>query len=192
MTRLLALVRNPRRWAAVLALVFVIGAGWTLLARVPTAVTAAGAFRASPREGFLAPDFTLDTLDGGQVTLADLRGKVVVVNLWASWCPPCRAEMPAIERVYQTYQSRGVVVLGVNTTYQDNESQAHAFVEQYGLTFSILLDRTGKVSRRYLLRALPTSFFVDRRGVIRSVVVGGPMSETLIQSNVEALLRETP
>lgn len=192
MTSFLALVRDPRRWAAVLVLVFVVGAGWTLLARVPTAAMAAGALRASPREGFLAPDFTLEALDGGQVTLTDLRGKVALVNLWASWCPPCRAEMPAIEKVYQAYQSQGLVVLGINTTYQDSEPQARAFVEQYGLSFPILLDRTGEVSRRYLLRALPTSFFVDRRGVIRSVVVGGPMSETLIQSNVEALLRETP
>ncbi|HEX9617450.1 MAG TPA: TlpA disulfide reductase family protein [Anaerolineales bacterium] len=137
----------------------------------------------------MAPDFTLDLLEGGQVTLSDLRGQVVMVNLWASWCPPCRAEMPAIEKVYRSYKDLGLVVLGVNTTFQDSESGASAFVNQYGLTFPIPLDRDGSVSSRYALRALPTTFFIDREGVIRSVVVGGPMSEALIQSKVEDLLK---
>jgi thiol-disulfide isomerase/thioredoxin len=115
-----------------------------------------------------------------------------MINLWASWCPPCRAEMPAIEKVYQAYKDRGLVVLAVNTTFQDNEADAAAFVREFGLTFLIPLDRDGSVSKRYQLRGLPSTFFVDRNGIIRSVVIGGPMSEALIQSNVEGLLKETP
>ena len=192
MTRFLALLGDARRWRLVMVLVFVIGAGWTLLSRAPAASSAAHMLQTSPQEGFLAPDFTLDSLAGDQVALSALRGKVVLVNLWASWCGPCRAEMPAIDRVYRANRSRGFEVLAVDATNQDSESNARAFVEQLGLTFPILLDRTGSVSRRYLLRALPTNFFVDRRGVIRSIMVGGPMSEALISTKIEDLLQEAP
>lgn len=192
MTRFLALLGDRRRWRLVLALVFFFGAGWTYLSRVPVASSAASALRASPQEGFLAPDFTLDALDGQQVMLSTLRGKVVLINLWASWCPPCRAEMPAIDKVYQANRSRGLEVLAVDATNQDSEADARAFVQQLGLTFPILLDRGGSVGQRYLLRALPTSFFIDRRGIIRSIVVGGPMSEALISSKIADLLSEAP
>jgi cytochrome c biogenesis protein CcmG, thiol:disulfide interchange protein DsbE len=192
MTRFLALLGDSRRWRLVMVLVFVIGAGWTLLSRAPVAGSATSALRTSPQEGFLAPDFTLDSLAGNQVTLSALRGKVVLVNLWASWCGPCRAEMPAIDRVYRANRSRGFDVLAVDASNQDSESDARAFVEKLGLTFPILLDRTGSVGQRYLLRALPTSFFIDRRGVIRSVMVGGPMSEALISTKIEDLLQEAP
>jgi thiol-disulfide isomerase/thioredoxin len=174
-----------------MVVVLVLGFGWTILSRVPLAATD-NEKRSAPREGFSAPDFTLDLLGGGQVTLSGLRGKVVVVNLWASWCPPCRAEMPAIEKVYRAYADLGVVVLGVNTTYQDSELDAAAFVRKYALTFPIPLDRDGSVSQRYALRGLPTTFFIDRKGIIRSIIVGGPMSEATIQSKIEELLKDTP
>lgn len=165
---------------------------WTFLSRVPEAMTTNGAPPPSPRQGFSAPDFTLDVLGGGQVTLSELRGKVVLVNLWASWCPPCRAEMPAIENVYRAFKDKGLVVLAVNTTYQDGEREAAAFAQEYGLSFPIPLDRTGAVSRRYQLNALPSTYFVDRQGVIRSVIIGGPMNQAAIQSKVEELLTEAP
>ncbi len=186
------LLQVSRRWNSLLAVILGLGALWTLFSRVPSAATTGGAPPPSPRQGFSAPDFTLDLLSGGQVTLSDLRGKVVLVNLWASWCLPCRAEMPAIENVYRAYQDRGLEVLAVNTTLQDRESDAAAFVQQYGLTFPIPLDRTGAISARYRLRGLPSTYFVDRRGVIRAVVIGGPMSEATIQSKLEDLLNEAP
>lgn len=188
------LLRDNRRWTTAMIVVLILSVGWTFLSRVPQAATTGGAppANASPREGFSAPDFTLDLLGGGQVQLSELRGQPVMINLWASWCPPCRAEMPAIERVYRAYKERGLVVLGVNTTFQDNEADAATFVQEFGLTFLIPLDRNGSVSKRYQLRGLPSTFFVDRNGVIRSVVVGGPMSEALIQSKMEELLKETP
>jgi len=164
---------------------------WTLISRAPLAAPG-GAPPPSPRAGFSAPDFTLDLLDGEQVTLANLRGKVVLVNLWASWCPPCRAEMPAIESVYRAYRDRGLEVLAINTTYQDSEAEATAFVRQLGLTFMVPLDRTASVSARYQLRGLPSTYFVDRQGVIRAVVIGGPMTEATIQAKVEELLNGTP
>lgn len=100
--------------------------------------------------------------------------------------------MPAIERIYQTYQAQGLEVLAVNTTYQDDATAAAAFAQTYALTFPILLDATGETATRYLLQGLPSTFFIDRAGVIRSIVIGGPMSEAVIQSKVEALLKEMP
>ncbi len=183
--------RDSRRWAALMAVTLLIGGGWIWASAVPAAATSGGLIP-SPREGFAAPDFTLELLGGGTVTLSDLRGKVVVINLWASWCPPCRAEMPAIEAVYQANKDKGLEVLAVNTTYQDGEAQAAAFVREFGLSFPIPLDRSGDVSRLYLLRALPSTFFVDRQGVIRKVIIGGPMSEATLESTVQGLLQEAP
>ena len=170
---------------------FFLGSVWIWVSAVPLNDTTGGLIP-SPREGFPAPDFTLDTLEGSQMTLSDLRGKVVIVNLWASWCPPCRAEMPAIEQIYQENSAQGLEVLAINTTYQDSESTAADFAQEFGLTFPILLDRDGSVSKRYQLLALPTTYFIDRRGIIRAVVPGGPMSETLIESKISDLLAETP
>lgn len=142
------------------------------------------------KEGFTAPDFTLDLLDGGTVSLSELRGKVVLVNFWTSWCPPCRLEMPAIEKTYRSYKEIGFVVIGLNLTAQDSQQAAADFAREIGITFPIAIDRDNAVGNLYRVTALPTSFFIDRNGVIRSVVVGGPMSEALIQSKVEELLRE--
>lgn len=184
------LLNDDKRWITISLVVLALGITWTFASRIPVSATTGEAPPPSPREGFSAPDFTLDLLGGGQVTLSDLRGKVVLVNFWASWCPPCRAEMPAIEKVYRSFKPLGLEVLAVNVTNQDSETAADAFARNLGLTFPIPLDRSGDVSARYTLRGLPSSYFIDREGVIRSVVVGGPMNEALIQTKLEALLKE--
>jgi len=169
--------------------IFVAGVVWTFLTRMPAGQVAQAGPPPNPKEGFTAPDFTLDLLGGGEVTLSDLRGRPVVLNIWATWCGPCREEMPAIEKVYRSYEELGLVVIGLNLTSQDSEQAVAAFVQDLGLTFPIALDRDGSVGNRYQLLGLPTTYFIDSQGVIQSVVVGGPMSESLIQSNVEALFR---
>jgi len=146
----------------------------------------------APRAGFLAPDFTLQTLDGETVSLASLRGQAVLVNIWASWCVPCRAEMPAIQRVYEEYKDQGFVVLAVNSTVQDTAASAKAFIAEFGLTFPILLDVDGAATGLYQVRALPSSFFIGRDGIIVEVVIGGPMSETLLRTRVEKILETQP
>jgi cytochrome c biogenesis protein CcmG, thiol:disulfide interchange protein DsbE len=185
-----AMLTDSRRWALFSVAVLSLGVLWILASRLPVASTTGGAPPPSPREGFSAPDFTLETLDGEQISLSDLHGQVVLVNFWASWCPPCRAEMPAIESVYRSYEGLGLEVLAVNTANQDDVASAAAFVQELGLSFPIPLDHTGAVSASYNLHGLPSSYFIDRQGVIRSVVVGGPMSEALVQSRVEDLLGE--
>lgn len=142
----------------------------------------------APAIGHPAPDFTLSDLSGAPVQLSDQRGQVVLVNIWATWCPPCRAEMPAIEAVYRQYAAQGFTVLAIN---QAEESAAvAAYLQQQGLSFPALLDHDGAVSAGYRASVLPTTFFIDRRGVIRAIY-RGPMARTVIAGTVEQLLAET-
>ena len=191
MHKLNSLAKDPIRWGAIVAGVVVLSVVWIGISQVPASATTSGSIP-SPREGFAAPDFTLETLEGEQIRLSDLRGKAVVVNLWASWCPPCRAEMPALQAAYEADHEQGLEILAVNMTYQDREQDARNFVDDFGLTFTVPLDRDGAVARQYLMRALPSTFFVGPDGVIRKVVIGGPMSEATIRSTVSEMLEEVP
>ena len=168
------LLQDSVRWSLVVIGAVIVGGLWLWASAVPADATTGGLIP-SPREGFLAPDFTLESLFGDKVTLSDMRGKAIVLNLWASWCPPCRAE-----------------VLAVNMTAQDNLAAVETFVHEFNLTFPILLDTDGEVGITYLMRALPTTFFIDRDGVIQRVIVGGPMSEVTLQSTVEQLMEDVP
>lgn len=181
--------KNQTRILSASLLLF--GLLWIFASARPTTSTAA-ALASGPEVGLLAPDFTLELMSGGQMSLAELRGNVVIINLWASWCGPCRAEMPAIENIYNEYKDRGLVVLAVNVTAQDSLIEAQAFVTQYGLTFPILLDIDGDVSYQYRLTALPTTYFVGRDGIIKKINIGGPLSEAQLRIEIEALLAGAP
>jgi len=143
----------------------------------------------APQQGFLAPDFELKTPAGETIRLSDLRGQAVLVNLWATWCPPCRAEMRSIEKIYKEYKDKGFVVLAVNMTYQDSPDKVAPFVSEQGLTFPILLDENGDMADAYQLRSLPSSYFIDRQGVINELVIGGPMAEALLRTRIEKILK---
>ncbi|MFL5802851.1 MAG: TlpA disulfide reductase family protein [Roseiflexaceae bacterium] len=128
---------------------------------------------ALPLDGQSAPDFTLKTLDGSTVTLAKLQGQPVLINFWASWCEPCRAEMPEIVRAAEAHKADGLVVLAINTTFQDSLPEAQAFAKEFHMLFPVLLDDTGAVARdAYGLRVLPMSFFINRKGVIAHRQIG--------------------
>lgn len=170
------------------ALILIAGLAWIGISADRTGLTSPGEASA-PQTGFLAPDFTLKTPQGESFSLSGLKGQAVLVNIWATWCPPCRAEMPAIQALYEEYRSQGLMVLGVNSTVQDAPLEITPFVEEYGLTFPILLDETGEVTRLYAVRSLPSSFFIDRQGRINMVVIGGPMSATLLRARIEEILK---
>lgn len=168
--------------------ILTLGFAWIFISADRTGSSTAGEVPA-PQQGFLAPDFELKTPTGETVKLSDLRGQAVLVNLWATWCPPCRAEMQSIERVYNEYKDQGFTVLAVNMTYQDAALEIMPFVEQQGLTFPILLDETGEMANAYQLKSLPSSYFINRDGIINEVVIGGPMAEALLRTRIEDILK---
>jgi thiol-disulfide isomerase/thioredoxin len=112
----------------------------------------------------------LEALDGGQVSLSDYDGKVVLVNLWATWCPPCRAELPILETAYQAHRDDGFVVLGVNV--EEPRSTVQPFVDEMDLSFPVLLDEEGNVADEYRTIGLPMSILVNREGIIAVRHVG--------------------
>jgi len=144
---------------------------------------------AAPQAGFAAPDFTLKTPTGKIYMLSDFHGQAVLVNLWATWCPPCRAEMPTIEKMYQEYKDQGFMVLAVDMTYQDDAFAIVPFTKEHGLTFPILIEETGEVASAYQMRSLPSSYFINRAGIVTEVVIGGPMSEALLRTRIEQILQ---
>ncbi len=180
---------QKQTWWWFVITILIVGALWTWLTRDTSGASTAGRIPA-PRQGFLAPDFSLQNAQGETIQLSDLRGQAVLLNVWASWCTPCRAEMPAMQRLYEEYQGRGFELLAVNSTVQDSPERALAFANELGLSFPILFDTQGEVTGLYQARALPTSFFIDQEGVIREVVIGGPMAEALLRIRVEQLLED--
>lgn len=136
--------------------------------------------------GTPAQDFSLVDIDGNTHTLADYEGQVVIVNFWATWCNPCRAEMPALQEVYDKYKDDGLVLLAINQ--DESLATINAFADEYELSFPILIDDTLQVSRQYDIQAYPSTFFIDRRGRVRNSEFGGPMSKSFIESQVLELL----
>lgn len=124
-----------------------------------------------------APTFSLETLAGGTVSLTQYQGKVVLVNFWGSWCEPCKREMPALQAANERYGDKGLVIIGVNLTDDEqrqgkSEDDVRAFISQFNLTYPIGLDRDGSVTDAFRVFPLPTSFFIDAQGRIRYVHVG--------------------
>ena len=128
-------------------------------------------------QGNLAADFTLETVDGTEVSLSDYRGDVVLVNFWATWCPPCRAEIPDFEAAYRERQGDGFVVLGINV--EESREAVAPFAQAMGMSYPVLLDRGGQVMKMYRAPGLPISLFIDRDGVIRVRHVGFLTGEQL-------------
>ena len=147
--------------------------------------TAVSAPSQSLEQGKSAPAFTAAALSGGQTALADYDGDVIVVNFWATWCPPCKAEMPGINNFYERYQADGLVVLAVNA--KENESLVRPFIESSGFTFPVLLDPVGEIVNQYQVRSFPTTVIIDRDGIVRHIQVG-MISEAELEAIIAPLL----
>jgi cytochrome c biogenesis protein CcmG/thiol:disulfide interchange protein DsbE len=163
---------------------------WILFSRVPAAALSSQT-EVAPQKGFIAPDLSLETPQGERIELSALRGKPLILNFWASWCPPCRAEMPTLQALHERYGSE-FVLLGINASTQDSLPKAYQLIAELNLTFPILLDSNGTAVSAYRVFSLPTTFFIDRRGIIRDVVVGGPLSEASLRARLEPLIAERP
>ncbi len=124
------------------------------------------------KKGNMAPDFELLNITGQPMKLSDFAGKKVILNYWATWCPPCRAEMPHMEKIFKDNEE-DVVVLAVNlTNTEQNRDQVSNFVEDFGLTFPIVMDEKGDVSSTYQVIAYPTTYIIDSQGIIQEVFQG--------------------
>jgi peroxiredoxin len=168
-------------WRGLMVVVLLLGLAWINLSRAPEG--ARGETVTAPKTGFLAPDFTLATTDGDAIQLSALQGRPVVVNFWATWCPPCRAEMPELEALWQRFGQGSVMVLGVD------QGESAVVVERFAreevpTSFPLLLDESQEVGRLYQVHALPTTFFIDAQGRIQDVKVGGPLDMATLLAGV--------
>jgi len=139
----------------------------------------------APRLEREAPDFTVRTLDGEDVKLSDFRGRPVWINFWATWCPPCRAETPDIQEVYEAHESDGLVVLAISIG--ESRNTVAGYVERTGTTFTIGLDEATRIAAQYRIVGIPTHFFIDRDGVLREWRIGS-MSKKTMENKVKEIL----
>jgi cytochrome c biogenesis protein CcmG/thiol:disulfide interchange protein DsbE len=138
----------------------------------------------APRIGRLAPDFTITEVDNSTRKLSDYRGKIVVLNFWASWCGPCKLEGPELEAFHQEYKDQDVVVLAVG--WRDTPTELSKFANAHGFTFKVLADVSDGVGNQYGLTGVPTTFFIDKNGVIQEMQIGAMNKATMVAKLAKA------
>lgn len=164
-------------WLAITLLVALLALmGWGLRVRA-----------SGPVESGPAPDFSLTTFDGQTLTLSELQGQVVVINFWASWCPPCRDEAPYLESTWRKYKDQGVVFIGVD--YVDAEPNALAYIDEFDITYPNGPDIGEKIARDYHIKGVPETFYVDKTGQLRGVQIG-PLAAPILDNKIDELLAE--
>jgi peroxiredoxin len=151
--------------------------GWSMGSRVPAV-------------GTPAEDFRLVDLEGKSQSLSQYRGKVVLVNFWATWCKPCTTEMPAMQTTYDKLRDKGFVVLAINELEDDAKVREH--IKQYGHTFPVLMDRDNKVANQFGVFGLPVSVFIDEKGVVQEYIKGGLLTEDKIYQAVQRIQGNKP
>jgi len=177
-------VASPKiRWAQVLVFALVLG----LLALVAFQMRRNGPLAAGPvGAGQTAPDFSLTTFDGQAYKLSELRGKVVLINFWASWCIPCEQEAPALENAWRHYKDKDVVFIGVD--YVDTETEAKAFMTRYGVSYPNGPDLGTAISQAYRIKGVPETYVVDKTGTLAFTKIGPFRDQAEIMSMIEPLL----
>ena len=167
---------------------------WVLLVAV-FAVAVSGSLAWSmgsrvPVVGAPAEDFRLVDLEGKSQSLSQYRGKVVLVNFWATWCKPCTTEMPAMQATYDRLREKGFVVLAINELEDDARVREH--IKQHGHTFPVLMDRDNKVANQFGVFGLPVSVFIDEKGVVQEYIKGGLLTEQKILDAVARIQKQEP
>ena len=170
----------PRRAGWILSLIVLAAAVVRFAPQIAARVSA-------PRIGGSAPDFTLESTEGQKIPLGAQRGKPTVVVFVASWCEVCREEMPTMVETFRVHQEHDVAFIGVDV-YEDWKT-ARAFQEEFRLPFPLLVDAYGEITTRYRVIGTPTSFFIDRDGIIRDVVVGGPLDRAYLEKEITPLFK---
>lgn len=134
-----------------------------------------------------APDFTLTGFDGREVTLSQLEGQVVIINFWASWCPPCREEAAYLEQTWRKYKDKGVVFIGVD--YADTEKEARAYINEFDITYINGPDVGTRISQAYNIKGVPETFYVDKSGKLQGLNIG-PLASPALDNKIDELLAE--
>ncbi len=173
--------KRKRIWQRALITGFMLimstGLVWAMGSRVPVVGTS-------------VEDFRLVDLDGKSQSLSQYRGKVVLVNFWATWCKPCTTEMPAMQATYDRLREKGFVVLAINELEDDVKVREH--IKQHGHTFPVLMDRENKVANQFGVFGLPVSVFIDEKGVVREYIKGGLLTEQIILDTVARIQAQEP
>lgn len=143
--------------------------------------------QAGPVESGMAPDFTLTSFDGRTLTLSELRGQVVIINFWASWCPPCREEAAYLEQTWRKYKDKGVIFIGVD--WVDTEKEALAYMDEFDLTYFNGPDIGTRIAQAYNIQGVPETFYVAKNGELRGVHIG-PLKLPELDEKIEELLAE--
>ena len=139
----------------------------------------------APVIGKTAPEFQLQSLDGQSISLSSLRGKPVLINFWATWCGPCRMEMPYMQEIHDEWSGEGLVMLAINIG--ESSDLVGQFMKNQGLSFPVLLDMQGEVAKQYGVRAIPTTFFIDKGGIIREKKIGAFQNAKDIEGYLEKM-----
>lgn len=143
--------------------------------------------QAGPVESGMAPDFTLTSFDGRTLTLSELRGQVVIINFWASWCPPCREEAAYLEQTWRKYKDKGVIFIGVD--WVDTEKEALAYMDEFDLTYFNGPDIGTRIAQAYNIQGVPETFYVAKNGELRGVHIG-PLKSPELDEKIDELLAE--
>ncbi|MFZ0545012.1 MAG: TlpA disulfide reductase family protein [Candidatus Promineifilaceae bacterium] len=182
------MLKSRFEWVILILGIALIGGGWIAYSQEPTEVTFnADGLSEAPVAGYLAPSFTLTTLQGEEHSLADYQGRPIVLNFWATWCPPCRAEVPHFQDASRIYNGQ-VAIVGIDQG--EPLSLVNDFAAQFGISYPLLLDPDNDVNRQYNVQALPTTVFIDSNGVIREVFTG-IINSAVLQDRIEFLLQES-
>lgn len=175
-------------WSVLFLGVALLGGAWIVISKSPPeANTGVTDLTQAPIAGYLAPQFSLQTTLGESITLAEYNGKPVVLNFWASWCPPCRAEIPHFQAVSKKYNGQAVI-LGIDQG--EPASIVSDFANAMGVSYPLLLDTDSSANRLYGVTALPTTIFIDRDGVI-SEVYTGIANQAILEDRIEQLLSKS-
>lgn len=184
-----SILRKLWFWGIAIVLALVIGGVWILFSRTISSEAVSGPdgviLEPAPIVGHPAPNFELKTLDGQVINLSDYKGRPVLINFWATWCGPCRAEMPDFQAA-ATDNADKIVVIGVNNTVTDAPDMVADFVDELGVTFLIVLDEEGHTTDAYRVLGLPMTVFVDSDGIINEVFTG-PINKAYIESKIPEL-----
>ena len=178
-------------WLATIGLVLVLGIGWIIYSRAlvngstSSNNSQAGELQPAAVAGHPAPDFELASPDGEIYKLSDFKGQPVILNFWATWCGPCRAEFPEFQEA-SIDNADSLVIIGINNTTADQADQVPGFLEEFGITFPIVLDEDGETVKTYRVLGLPTTVFIDSDGIVNEVFTG-PLNKAYIETKISEL-----